>query len=70
MDAQRVIPIIRPTLVDFGEVEEAFREVWNSGLVTVGKYTAQFEEAVNHPNAIGTTGACSPNRKGARNASY
>jgi len=43
---QQAIPLIRPTLVDFAEVEEAFREVWNSGLVTVGKYTAQFEEAV------------------------
>ena len=40
------IPIIRPTLVDYREVEEAFREVWDSGLVTVGKYTARFEDAV------------------------
>jgi dTDP-4-amino-4,6-dideoxygalactose transaminase len=40
------LPIIRPTLVEFDEVEAPFREVWRSGQVTVGKYTRQFEEAV------------------------
>lgn len=40
------LPIIRPTLVEFEEVEAAFREVWQSGQVTVGKYTRRFEETV------------------------
>ncbi len=41
-----MIPIIRPTLVDFNEVEQEFREVWASGQVTVSKYTILFEEEV------------------------
>lgn len=42
------IPIIRPTLVDFDEVQEAFREVWDSGIITLGKYTALFEREVEN----------------------
>lgn len=41
-----MIPIIRPTLVDFNEVEKEFREVWESGQVTVSKYTSLFEKEV------------------------
>lgn len=41
-----MIPIIRPTLVDFNDVEKEFREIWSSGQVTVSKYTALFEEEV------------------------
>jgi len=40
------LPIIRPTLVEFDEVEAAFREVWRSGQLTVGPYTRCFEESV------------------------
>ena len=41
-----MIPIIRPTLVDFTEIEKEFREVWSSGQVTVSKYTNLFEEKI------------------------
>ncbi len=41
-----MIPIIRPTLVDFSDVEAEFKEVWESGQVTVSKYTALFEKKV------------------------
>lgn len=41
-----MIPIIRPTLIDFEDVQKEFREVWESGQVTVSKYTALFEEEV------------------------
>lgn len=41
-----MIPIIRPTLVNFQDVEKEFKEVWESGQVTCSKYTARFEEAV------------------------
>ena len=41
-----MIPIIRPTLVDFKDVEKEFKEVWNSGQVTVSKYTRLFEQEV------------------------
>ncbi len=41
-----MIPIIRPTLIDFKDVEKEFREVWSSGQVTVSKYTKLFEEKV------------------------
>lgn len=40
------LPVIRPTLIEFAEVEAAFRDVWRSGQITVGQYTRQFEEAV------------------------
>ncbi len=41
-----MIPIIRPTLIDFNDVEKEFREVWSSGQVTVAKYTSLFENKV------------------------
>lgn len=41
-----MIPIIRPTLIDFKDVQKEFREVWDSGQVTVSKYTTLFEEEV------------------------
>ena len=41
-----MIPIIRPTLTDFKEVEKEFCEVWHSGQVTVAKYTTLFEEEI------------------------
>jgi dTDP-4-amino-4,6-dideoxygalactose transaminase len=41
-----MIPIIRPTLVDYKSVENKFREVWNSGQVTVSKYTEFLEKKV------------------------
>jgi dTDP-4-amino-4,6-dideoxygalactose transaminase len=43
---KELLPIIRPTLVEFAEVEAAFRDVWRSGQITVGQYTRQFEQAV------------------------
>ena len=46
------IPIIRPTLVEYGEVEKAFREIWDSGLITVGKYTEKFEEEVRQTTGV------------------
>ncbi|MBI5055588.1 MAG: DegT/DnrJ/EryC1/StrS family aminotransferase [Nitrospirae bacterium] len=41
-----MIPIIKPTLIDFNEIKKEFREVWESGKVTVSKYTNLFEEEV------------------------
>jgi len=41
-----MIPIIKPTLIDFKDVEKEFQEVWASGQVTVSKYTALFERQV------------------------
>jgi len=43
---KNIIPIIRPTLIDYESVEDEFREVWNSGQVTVSKYTELFEQSV------------------------
>ena len=40
------IPLVRPTLVPWEEVEADFREVWESGQLTVGNHTREFEEAI------------------------
>ena len=40
------IPIMRPWLPEFKEVEPMFREVLESGLITNGKYVAAFERRV------------------------
>ena len=58
-----MIPIIKPTLVDFNEVEKEFREVWASGQVTVSKYTRLLEEEVqrvaNVRNAVAVSSCTS-----------
>ncbi len=41
-----MIPIIRPTLIKFEDIEKEFREVWESGQVTVSKYTELLEKKV------------------------
>ena len=45
-NASPEFPIIRPTLVKLEEIEPYFREAWESGQITVGKFTAQFESSV------------------------
>ncbi len=40
------LPIMRPWLPEFAELEPLFREVVESGLITNGKYVAAFEERV------------------------
>ncbi len=40
------IPIVKPTLHDFAEVVAEFRQAWESGGVTTGSFTRQFEAAV------------------------
>jgi dTDP-4-amino-4,6-dideoxygalactose transaminase len=41
-----MIPIVQPTLHDFDLVMAKFRQAWESGQVTTGIFTRQFEEAV------------------------
>ncbi len=43
---KKTVPIILPTLVDYRSVEKEFREVRDSGQVTVSKYTELFEKQV------------------------
>jgi dTDP-4-amino-4,6-dideoxygalactose transaminase len=38
------IPICRPTLPEFSEVDEKFSEVFDTGLITNAKYVKEFEE--------------------------
>jgi dTDP-4-amino-4,6-dideoxygalactose transaminase len=42
-----MIPLVQPTLPDFDEVMREFRQVWESGQVTTGTFTRQFEAAVS-----------------------
>ena len=41
-----MIPIVRPTLVDYESVIEEFRQAWESGQVTTGRFTRRFEALV------------------------
>jgi dTDP-4-amino-4,6-dideoxygalactose transaminase len=41
-----LIPIVRPTLVDYESVVEEFRQAWESGQVTTGRFTRRFEALV------------------------
>ena len=41
-----MIPIVRPTLFDYESVIEEFRQAWESGQVTTGRFTRQFEALV------------------------
>jgi len=41
-----LIPIVRPTLFDYESVLEEFRQAWESGQVTTGRFTRQFETLV------------------------
>jgi len=43
--AQKV-PIVRPALPPYAELEEGFKEILSTGMVTRGKYLDQFERAV------------------------
>ena len=51
-----MIPIVRPTLFDYESVLEEFRQAWESGQVTTGRFTRQFEALVEErlqvPHAI------------------
>jgi dTDP-4-amino-4,6-dideoxygalactose transaminase len=51
-----MIPIVRPTLFDFEEVAKEFRQAWESGQITTGTFTRQFEQAVEEklqvPHAV------------------
>ncbi|MGA9822135.1 MAG: DegT/DnrJ/EryC1/StrS family aminotransferase [Desulfobaccales bacterium] len=51
-----MIPIVQPTLSDFEAVIAEFRQAWNSGQVTTGKFTRLFEIAVEEklkvPHAV------------------
>jgi dTDP-4-amino-4,6-dideoxygalactose transaminase len=51
-----MIPIVRPTLLDFDAVMGEFRQAWESGIVTTGSFTRQFEMAVEEklgvPHAV------------------
>ena len=38
------VPLMRPTLVNFSEVEESLREVWRSGQITMGAQVAKLEK--------------------------
>lgn len=46
MAAPITLPIIRPTLPSFDEVEPLFREIWGSGLLTVGVHNRALEAEV------------------------
>ncbi len=51
-----MIPIVRPTLFDYDSVLEEFRQAWESGQITTGRFTRQFEALVEErlqvPHAI------------------
>ncbi len=53
---KRLIPIVKPTLLDWDAVINEFREAWESGQVTTGRFTRLFEEEVEKklqvPNAV------------------
>jgi len=38
------IPLLKPSLVSFSELEEDFREIWRSGQLTLGKFTQRLED--------------------------
>lgn len=40
------LPLVRPALPDASELEPMFDEIWRSGMVTTGRVTRAFEEAV------------------------
>jgi dTDP-4-amino-4,6-dideoxygalactose transaminase len=41
-----LIPIVQPTLFDYESVIEEFRQAWENGQVTTGRFTRQFEALV------------------------
>lgn len=51
-----MIPIVNPTLLEWEAVIADFRQAWDSGQVTTGKFTGRFERAVEEqlqvPHAI------------------
>jgi dTDP-4-amino-4,6-dideoxygalactose transaminase len=51
-----MIPIVQPTLHDFDQVVEEFRQAWESGQVTTGVFTRRFEKSVEEklgvPHAV------------------
>ena len=51
-----MIPIVKPTLLDWEEVIREFRQAWDSGQVTTGVFTRRFEAAVEEslqvPHAV------------------
>ncbi|HAY23228.1 MAG TPA: DegT/DnrJ/EryC1/StrS family aminotransferase, partial [Desulfobacterales bacterium] len=48
-----MIPIVRPTLFDFESVVEEFRQAWESGQVTTGRFTRRFEALVEERLQVG-----------------
>jgi dTDP-4-amino-4,6-dideoxygalactose transaminase len=40
------IPMVRPVLPDYAEMAEGVREILTSGMVTKGRYLAEFEDAI------------------------
>jgi dTDP-4-amino-4,6-dideoxygalactose transaminase len=54
--APACVPIVQPTLPDFAAVVTEFRQAWESGQVTTGCFTHQFEVAVEEklpvPHAV------------------
>ena len=40
------LPIVQPTLPDLGELQAALQQIWQTGTVTTGPITRNFEEAV------------------------
>jgi len=60
---ESLLPIIRPTIVPFEELEEDLREIITSGIVTVGPVTRRLEqliaEYVGVPSAVGVANCTS-----------
>lgn len=52
MGTREVLPIIRPTLPPFSEVEELVRASWEYGTVTVGPVVQAFEEEVSRRTRV------------------
>lgn len=48
-----MIPIVRPTLFDYEAVLEEFRQAWESGQVSTGRFTRQFEALVEDRLQVG-----------------
>ena len=49
------IPIVRPALPDFDEIEPAFREIFASGQITTGLWTRRLEDLVSERLGVADT---------------
>ena len=51
--AEWSIPIVRPSLPPFDEMEAELRQIWGSGRITLGPFAERFEELVCRTQGVG-----------------